>query len=72
MQLPLYQPSPEEAADPRLYAANVRDYMLRHSAAVMGPAALQPSAGMGWFLRSTRATGGHFFSLPRPFGWAEP
>jgi hypothetical protein len=44
-QLPLYQPSPEEQGDPRLYAANVRDYMLRHSAAVMGPAALQPSSG---------------------------
>jgi hypothetical protein len=45
LQLPLYQPSPEEQADPRLYAANVRDYMLRHSTAVMGAAALKPSAG---------------------------
>lgn len=44
-QLPLYQPSPEEQADPRLYAANVRDYMLKHSGAFMGPAALKPSEG---------------------------
>lgn len=44
-QLPLYRPSPEEQADPKLYAANVRDYMIRHSAAVMGQAALQPSLG---------------------------
>jgi hypothetical protein len=33
-QLPLYTPSAEEQADPRLYAANVRQYMLQHSAQV--------------------------------------
>ncbi|KAI8470877.1 MAG: glycerol-3-phosphate 1-acyltransferase [Monoraphidium minutum] len=30
-ELPIYYPSPEEQADPRLYAANVRQYMLDHS-----------------------------------------
>jgi hypothetical protein len=39
LQLPLYTPSAEEQADPRLYAANVRQYMLQHSAQVAADAA---------------------------------
>jgi hypothetical protein len=39
LQLPLYTPSAEEQADPRLYAANVRQYMLLHSAQVAADAA---------------------------------
>ena len=31
MQLPVYVPSEEERKDPALYAANVRQYMLKYS-----------------------------------------
>lgn len=65
-QLPLYQPSPEEQADPRLYAANVRDYMLQHSRAVMGPAALKPSEG-GFLLILSLGRG--WVSLGRGWGF---
>ena len=33
LQLPVYVPSPEEQADPKLYANNVRKYMVRQGVA---------------------------------------
>ena len=35
-ELPLYQPTPEESADPKLYAANVRRQMVRVRTCVRG------------------------------------
>ena len=35
-ELPLYQPTPEESADPKLYAANVRRQMVRVRTCVWG------------------------------------
>lgn len=37
-ELPVYVPSAAEAADPKLYAENVRQYMLKHSALKPSPA----------------------------------
>lgn len=46
-ELPLYTPSPAEQADPRLYAANVRQYMLQHSAQVAAAAAARQQQRSG-------------------------
>jgi lysophosphatidylcholine acyltransferase/lyso-PAF acetyltransferase len=40
-ELPVYYPTPEEAADPKLYAANVRRYMLEFSGLKPSPATLE-------------------------------